>query len=397
MVGAGPSGSVLAGLLAERGRAVLLLERWHHPRPKPCGEFINPGAVAALRRTGFGPDVEALHPPRIEGWRIHSWSGVTIRADFADQAGSDIYGWGLSRARLDAALAYGARARGAALHEGRTVTSVSVNPHMVRVMSGHGADERVDTARFVVGADGLRSRTARLLTDATSPGRRRRVSLSAHVRGTGPDPTRGWLRIGGSRTVGIAAIEAERGLWNVTVVTDPRTCGEDIKADPRAFLLETMREASPPWEAPPSWVEGPWASGPFELRQRRVAGSRWALVGDAAGYFDPLTGQGVHQAVRSAELAANHIEVALAGGGPGGDLSAYARQLRRELTPVRRVQRMVASVVEGPNLGGALLSRLAQAPGSATALVRVTGDWARSRTLLRPSAWAPLLIPRVHS
>lgn len=397
VVGSGPSGSVSAGLLADLGYSVLMLERAEHPRPKPCGEFINPGAVSALRRTGFADAVEALEPARIRGWRIRTWQGADIEASFNDGSPEDdLEGWGLPRMRVDATLATAAQERGATLHERRTVTTVEADARGVRVES-RGPDTRVDRARFLLGADGLRSIVARQLGASSSPGARRRVSLSAHVSGHGPDPSTGWLRLGGSRTVGLAALDPKGRRWNATVVVDPQKARARIKADAEAFFGDVLRDAGLPWESGPDLIAGPWASGPFERPTRTISGPSWALVGDAAGYFDPLTGQGVHQAVRSAELAAECLHAALLADASSRGLPDYARRLQRELTPVRRVQRVVASVVESDLLGRAVFPRLEAVPGSASALIRVTGDWSRSRSLFRPRVWAPLLRPRSRS
>ena len=394
VVGAGPSGSVSAGLLAARGYTVLVLEREEHPRPKPCGEFINPGAIAALRRTGFADALERLEPSRIRGWRLRTWRGDDVSAGFADpRNGHELIGWGLPRMRVDAALADAARDRGATLHERRTVTAVSAGPDGVSVES-RGASRRTDHARFLLAADGLRSGVARQLGASGPPGPRRRVSLTAHLAGRGPDPTTGWLQLGGRRTVGLAALDPAGERWNATVVVDPGLEGARIKRSAQAFLIDALRDTDIPWERGPEWIAGPWASGPFERPTRSMTGPSWALVGDAAGYFDPLTGQGVHQAVRSAELAGGFLHEALATGTASNGLPEYARQLRRELRPVRRVQRVVASVVESDTWGRAIFPRLESSPRSASALIRVTGDWSRSRSLLWPRVWAPLLRPR---
>jgi len=433
VVGSGPSGSVSAGLLATLGYSVLMLEREEHPRPKPCGEFINPGAIAALRRAGFADAIERLEPSRIRGWNLRTWQGDDVHALFANRgtggrpahrAGGerladraiggrlanrdtggrladpgmrgDLVGWGLPRMRVDAALAQAACDRGATLHERRTVTAVSADSEGVLVES-RGGGRRIDRGRFLLAADGLRSMVGRWLGAAGAPGPRRRVSLTAHLAGRGPDPSMGWLRIGGHRTVGLAALDPYGERWNATVVADPRVAGPGIKRGAKAFLLEALEQADIPWERSPQWIAGPWASGPFERPTRSVTGPSWALVGDAAGYFDPLTGQGVHQAVRSAELASAYVHSALEADTAGRGIPDYARQLRRELTPVRRVQRVVASVVESAAWSRAIFPRLQASPESASALIRVTGDWSQSRSLFLPRVWAPLLRPRRRS
>lgn len=392
VVGAGPAGSVTAGLLAERGRRVLLLERWTHPRPKPCGEFLNPGALAALERTGFASAVLRLDPPLLSGWELTTWSGVHVSAGFAHPGGTvPPHGLGVDRARLDQALALEAVRRGAVLEERQQVLRVRPGPDGVEIDVRSGARESVRRARLLIAADGLRSRIARQLGATRRRPRRARVSLTARVRGVGPASDRGWLRIGGTRTVGMAPVSLDPPLWNVTGVVDSEVEGRRLAADPEAFLGLLLEQAAFPWVEDPRVVAGPWASGPFDWPVRRRTGPRWALVGDAAGYFDPLTGQGIHQAVHSAELAAADAERSLARADGARPLHRYARRLARSLAGTRAVQRLVAAVVEGPRLGGQVLPRLAAHPASASALLTVTGDLAHPLTLLRPRVWSPLL------
>jgi flavin-dependent dehydrogenase len=119
------------------------------------------------------------------------------------------------------------------------------------------------------------------------------------------------------------------------------------------------------------------------------------LVGDAAGYFDPLTGQGIFRALRSAELAADAIDTALrAGRAFRRDLVPYERALRRELAAPLRVQRGVEAVISREPLRRGAITLLGGRPRPMNTLIAVTGDLEPPRALLRPALWADLLRSR---
>ena len=92
---------------------------------------------------------------------------------------------------------------------------------------------------------------------------------------------------------------------------------------------------------------GPWTTGPFRRPVRRAWEPGAALVGDAAGYFDPLTGQGIHRALRSAELCASAVERCLEEG-TFSALADYAERWEREVEGPRRLQHAIDTVVQRP-------------------------------------------------
>lgn len=395
VVGGGPAGSTVAGLLARRGHDVLLVDRATFPRPKPCGECLNPGAVAALERLGLLDAVLGLDPARLAGWSV-AGSRSEARGDF----GAGLHGLGVPRERLDHALLERARHRGARVREGVRVEEVEPgsepgvrrggvgNPAVsVRLPDGSTMELR---PRAVVGADGLRSRVARSLSLVGARPRPDRVSLTCRIRWTGPDPAgdrglrRGSLTVSDGVTLGIAPVDGG-GLGNATVVADSSRYRPELAADPHAFVAAVLEARLPP--PVPSIVDGPWASGPFRQPVRRAWAPGVVLVGDAAGYFDPFTGQGIYRALRSAELAAEAMTRALTEGGDGSHLAGYHRRWQAELRPRRRVQRVVDAVMRRGWLREPVLDALDRS-GLLPPVIRVTGDAAPVSSLFLPSPWA---------
>jgi flavin-dependent dehydrogenase len=378
VVGGGPAGSTTARLLALRGRKVLLLDRARFPRAKACGECLNPGAVAALARLGVLEDVLALGPAPLDGWAVGAERALA-RGRFPVGQG----GLALDRARLDHALLDAARRAGVEVREG------------TRVLPG---DPALGAARVVVGADGLRSVVARSVAAYRRTPRIRKLSITLHVEGVALDPREGRIWLDALGTVGLAPLDPAGRLWNATVVADAPTRGREVAGDPAAFALGRLAAvlaAMPDAGPPPRLVAGPWTSGPFDWPARRAVADGVVLVGDAAGYFDPLTGQGIFRALRSAELAAGAIDTALgAGRALRRDLAPYERALRREWRAPLRVQHGVEAVISKGPLRRAAITLLGRGPRPMDALIAVTGDLVRPRALLRPALWADLLTDR---
>jgi menaquinone-9 beta-reductase len=391
VVGAGPAGSASAATLVALGWSVLLLDRAAFPRPKPCGECINPGGVAALSRLGLLDAVLARSPSELAGWAIRTERGRQARGRFAPHATP---GLALPREVLDQALVEEAVARGVVFRD--RVQVVDLDPGTdgspatlhARATSGPEAPLTL-SARMVVAADGLRSTLARRLSTVKRPPRLRKLSLTARVRGEGPPRHEGMLFLGPEGTVGVAPVHATLPLWNVTVVVDPEEEGARVKVDPGAFVEASLAALPLSWTSPPTIEGGPWASGPFDWPSARSGCGRVLFVGDAAGYYDPLTGQGIFRALRSAELASGRVDQVLRGGQSVAQaVEEHGASLRRAFGPGRTVQRLVEAVISSELPRDVALRHLARG-NRLDALIRVTGDAAPVRTLLHPMLWLP--------
>jgi menaquinone-9 beta-reductase len=390
VVGAGPAGSTTALLLARAGVRVTLLDRRQFPRAKPCGDCLSAGASDVLERIGLLPLVRTLPAAGLRGWRIVAPSGASFTARFADRTALAI-----ERAVLDEALLRAAIAAGVDFMPHAHVTDLLRERGRIRGVRLRGG--RISAA-LVIGADGLRSIVAARLHALRREPLLRKVSLTAHVDARLTAEPIGEMHVGDGFCAGVAPVTGDSARCNITIVADARRFGRAIARDTPHFFT-TAAESLPALRGRirPASIRaaGLLASGPFDRPVRSVVFDGAALVGDAAGYFDPFTGQGVYQALAAAEQLAPvalgclaHDDVCATA------LQPYARAHRRLVRGPRLVQYVIETVLARPRAANVAVARIARAPAFAEAIVAVTGDVDRPGRLLSSRALASLIFPR---
>jgi flavin-dependent dehydrogenase len=249
----------------------------------------------------------------------------------------------------------------------------------VRVLTRAGAT--TCGARVVVGADGLRSVVARRLGLARAARWPRRVALVAHYRGVAGVGPCGEMHVERDGYAGLADVGS--GLTNVAVVVPARR-GREIAAGGSAAFFETWLAARPhlaPRFVAAQRVSPVLATGPFASHARRAWARGAALVGDAADFFDPFTGEGIYAALRGGELLAAHLRQDF-----GDDaLRAYDAAHREEFGGKWIVERVIGAAVASTFLMNRAARALAVRRDLADLLVGVTGDFVPAREVLRPA------------
>jgi flavin-dependent dehydrogenase len=295
IAGGGPAGLATAIFAARRGLRALVFDRRELPLDKACGEGLMPPGLALLREMG----IEAQGRPfvgirfvdqdsAVEG-RFRSGAGISVR-----------------RTELISALVARARAVGADLAYGAGVETFRELPDRIEVTTAIG----VRTARFLIGADGLHSRI------------RRDAGLERPIHRARP-------RYGIRRTFKLApwteyvdVLYADQCEAYITPLLADQVgvtflggaAGFDAHLSRFPTLIERLRGAEQ--------LGAQRGAGPLEQAARARVKGRIALVGDAAGYLDAITGEGLSTAFRSARALAETIA-------SGGPLSAYEREYRR--------------------------------------------------------------------
>ena len=321
VVGAGPAGTTAAYELAAKGVQVLLLDKAAFPRHKCCGGGLTVKA-ASLLGDGITEVVE------------HSISGASLGFAGANRYVGE-YGravmYTMNRERFDHYLVQRAEKAGARVLQGLAAQAVNLNNGRVEVITGSGSFR----STFVVGADGSRSIVARSLN---TPAHDCVVGIETEVQVDSRDLTRwksqavvdlGWISNGYAwlfpksdhLSIGIACLHSH---------------ARDLK---RAYLqfassLHLSRHVTDRWSA---------GIIPMCVGTPLVAQGRAVLAGDAAGLADPLTGEGIYNAVLSGQLAAHAVEDALLRG--KADLQVYQRSVEERIVPEIRAARMFSRVL----------------------------------------------------
>lgn len=386
IVGAGPAGAATALLLARAGAAVLLVDRARFPRDKPCSEYLSPAGTAILARLGGGifEAVEGAAHAKLYGMKIVAPDGAAACGRFV--GGARPYSFALPRTTFDTILVAAAARAGAQVREGVSVDDLVWEGRVVAGVVARSRDGRraTERARVVVGADGLRSVVGRRLgVIRRSPPRR--VAFAAHVADVAGVGGVGELHVSERGYVGLGPVGG--GVTTVALVlplASVRRSGRDYRA---AFFTELERFPGLRGRFDPrNLVREVLATGPFAQWARRAVapGGGALLVGDAADFFDPFTGQGIHTALRGAELAAECLI-------SGATLQSYARARRREFAGKWLLERLIGVGVGWPRLTARVVRRLARRPHLADLLVSATGNIVPARRVLAPRVLAQLL------
>jgi geranylgeranyl reductase family protein len=387
VVGGGPAGAAAAIVLARAGREVVLVDKATFPRDKCCGDGLTTGALRRYEALGLDPSaVASWHG--VEDVHVRSPSGREVC--FPLPRGDGTYAAVARRVELDAAFLDVARAAGVRVLEGHALLgAVAEDDRVVLDIGGIGPI----VARYAVGADGMWSPLRKALLGDEGPYLGEWHAFRQYYCDVAPAAASElWVWFEADLLPGYA--------WSFPLADGRANVGFGIQRE-RGAPTKSMKAQWPELLArphiaavlgPDARPEAPHKAWPIPARVDDVAlsagGGRVLFVGDAARATDPMTGEGIGQALETGELAATAI-VASGSGRPALAAARYEADVRRTLAVDHKL--------------AAALSRVLRHRKGARGAVRIaaTSDWTRRNfarwlfedypraMLATPSRWRP--------
>jgi menaquinone-9 beta-reductase len=375
-------------MLAHAGHSVLVVDRAAFPRDKPCAEYMSPEAVRILARIGVVDDLQRAGAVDLEGMKVTACRGATVHGVFALASHRPFRptGLGVTRRILDQVLVRAARSAGADVRERVSVEELLMDEGSVAgaVLRDHCGRRHTVRARLTVGADGLRSITARRL-GRRKHGRPRRVGFVGHMAGVEGLSGSAELHFGRLGYMGLNRVGPD--VANVAVVV-PVKLAAASRGRVEDYFLERLAEFPGVRDrvAASRLVRPVMVTGPFAASSQRVIAPGCLLVGDAADFYDPVTGDGIYSALRGAELIAGTLEPALRGSvSMNAGLRRYQRQRRRAFAGKWIMERVTRWMMYSPQFFNRSISRMARHDDMAHTAIGVAGGFVPMRELLKPS------------
>jgi geranylgeranyl reductase family protein len=387
IIGAGPGGSIAAHRLSSEGVKVVLLEQGTFPRDKTCGDAVTAEGLEALERTGLGQWITRF--PVIRTLRFSGPNGNLLDIDVQGLNGRTI-GRLIPRRLMDNQIAQASVAAGTNLLDGTRVRKVAQNGNAPPRITAGGVEVE---AQMIILADGSHAPITRqmglmseqfdliavrqyLAGDSEPDG-----PLEFHFQ---PDIIPGY-------TWQFSLGDGHLNIGAGTYSTRTRSKEVDLKA-----VLERFKAHHPvnPGRLKNTEPIGPIKGHPLRtnVRGTRTHAHRVLVVGDAAGLVSPFTGEGIASAMRSGEMAAEQVLVALRSGDFSEQtLAPYTHRIRQRYSGDQAAGRFLRSTLKAPSLLNRFLQRLKESQPLRDLFAHVYLDERSPRLLLRPSTLLRLL------
>lgn len=368
IIGGGPAGGLAALLLAQAGREVTLLEAQAELGERVCGAYLCPAGVALLQELNL-LDETTTGMRSLLGMKLVAPNEKQLRTRFPKDPRFPDYGISLLRPQFDNTLLSAAAKAGAKIRLGARMQNLHRTASGWDVELPHG--EMIST-RLLIGADGRKSRVAKLTGLATAPWQER-VALHVDVPSLTPTEPYGEMHVFNDGTyIGLNPIGPN--TLNVSALCDPH----ELQRMTAMEFINQRTQASPHLRsriAPLTDVAKVRATFPAAASVRSVIAQNVALIGDASGFLDPLTGEGIYQALWTARALAEEIKATrISTSDPAPALTHYAQRRRAQHRGKRACCQAFQGIIRRPKLSNAVLGLLSWRQGIGDAFIGLIGN-----------------------
>ena len=346
VIGGGPAGCAMALDLNRRGYDVALCDQAKFPRDKVCGEFISPGADPILEQLGVLASIEALVPKRLKGVAISSYESAELEMDYPVSTETGLRPSSLSvpRFQLDALFIKKVQSTSVKVFEQHKVTDFIFDNGCVAGV--HGWDENKTSfslkAKLVVDAGGRNAVSLRKFSLKQEPKGNGKIAFSAHWQGVRLPDDYCYMHVSRPGYTGISSVGNGR----------------------RREMLQDAERVEPVRS-----VES------LAFAVRPVPCSGLVLVGDAMGFIDPFTGEGIYLSLRSSQIASEVIHAGFQSSNFSRNfLSVYDKRRQEEFGGKFLLSRVLQWLIYNRPFCNRVLKSLSTNRVLAETLVGVIGD-----------------------
>ncbi len=358
VIGAGPAGVMVAYEAVATGARVLLVDRARFPRQKVCGCCLNGASLELLNQVGLGELPHQLGAPKLHEFQLaHQGRIAKLPLDG---------GVSLSRERFDAALIWAAVGRGVEFLGGTHALVQEVESGVRQTKLRVDNRSAVASARIVVVASGLgASCFNRQHDDQRITTRSSRIGAGTVLSDSSVDIRSGSVCMACHRYGYVGLVRLEDGRLDVAAALD----GVVVKRSTIDQIVSRIIDESG-LPLPKNLERANW-HGTAKLSQRRdhVAGDRYFVVGDAACYVEPFTGEGIAWALATGKavtpFALESLTTGTTTSGP-----AWEAKHRALMRPRMRLCRTISYLLREPAIIGLAVRLLVRSPGLARPIIR---------------------------